>query len=118
MWYADDGVQLNYYNGGKTTLMGYLYGPGASFYVGAGLNNNKALYYRGTVVMDYQNSNRNDILPSFMGSAFIGNIGGQNNFGLIYIPPDNTRQPHEAKFSWQTGVVGYSYNGIKTAPAT
>lgn len=118
MWYADDGVQLNYYNGGKTTLMGYLYGPGASFYVGAGLNNNKALYYRGTAVMDYQNSNRNDILPSFMGSAFIGNIGGQNNFGLIYIPPDNTKQPHEAKFSWQTGVVGYSYNGIKTAPAT
>lgn len=49
--------------------MGYLYGPGASFYVGAGLNNNKALYYRGTAVMDYQNSNRNDILPSFMGSA-------------------------------------------------
>lgn len=54
----------------------------------------------------------------FMGSAFMKKIGGRNNFGLVYIPPEVTRQPHEAKFSWQTGVVGYSYNGIKTAPAT
>ena len=53
-----------------------------------------------------------------MGSAFVNNIGGANNFGLVYIPPEETKQPHEAKFSWQTGVVGYSYNGIKTAPAT
>ena len=53
-----------------------------------------------------------------MGSAFVKDITGQNNFGLVYIPPDTTKQPHEAKFSWQTGVVGYSYNGIKTAPAT
>ena len=89
MWYLDDDVMLYYKNGGNSTLMGYLYGPGAIFKVDSGL-----------------------------GGAVVKDITGQTNFGLVYIPPDTTKQPHEAKFSWQTGVVGYSYNGIKTAPAT
>lgn len=111
MWYLDDGVTMRFYNGGDTTLMGYLYGPGASFYVDAGLGGEKTMYYKKDLISK-------QILPSFMGSAFVNNIGGANNFGLVYIPPEETKQPHEAKFSWQTGVVGYSYNGIKTAPAT
>ena len=117
MWYADDGVELAYYNGGSTTLMGYLYGPGAKFKTYAGLNGDKTIFYLGNNVKNYQGNNHT-VRPSFMGSAFVGDIDGQNNFGLVYIPPEEVKQPHEAKFSWQTGVVGYSYNGIKTAPAT
>lgn len=111
MWYLDDDVMLYYKNGGNSTLMGYLYGPGAIFKVDSGLGGAKTMYYKGDLISQ-------KVLPSFMGSAFVKDITGQNNFGLVYIPPDTTKQPHEAKFSWQTGVVGYSYNGIKTAPAT
>ena len=110
MWYADAGVELNYYNGGVTTLMGYLYGPDAKFYVGAGLNGSKTINYCGVITVN--------MLPSFLGSAFVKDIDGQNNFGLVYIPPDPTKKPQEAKFNWQVGVVGYSYNGIKTAKET
>lgn len=117
MWYADDGVELAYYNGGSTTLMGYLYGPAAKFKTYAGLNGDKTIIYMGNNVKNYHGNNHT-VRPTFMGSAFVGEIQGQNNFGLVYIPPEETKQPHEAKFSWQTGVVGYSYNGIKTAPAT
>lgn len=117
MWYADDGVELAYYNGGSTTLMGYLYGPAAGFKTYAGLNGDKTIIYMGNNVKNWQGNNHT-VRPTFMGSAFVGDIQGQNNFGLVYIPPEETKQPHEAKFSWQTGVVGYSYNGIKTAPAT
>ena len=117
MWYADDGVELAYYNGGSTTLMGYLYGPAAGFKTYAGLNGDKTIIYMGNNVKNWQ-GNTHTVRPTFMGSAFVGDIQGQNNFGLVYIPPEETKQPHEAKFSWQTGVVGYSYNGIKTAPAT
>lgn len=77
----------------------------------------KDVYYNGATVKNQNNSDV-QVYCAFMGSAFVGDIFTENDFGLVYIPPEETKQPHEAKFSWQTGVVGYSYNGIKTAPAT
>lgn len=120
MWYADDGVTLQYFNGESTTLMGYLYGPGAKFTTNGGLRDadvKKDVYYNGATVKNQNNSDV-QVYCAFMGSAFVGDIFTENDFGLVYIPPEETKQPHEAKFSWQTGVVGYSYNGIKTAPVT
>jgi hypothetical protein len=117
MWYVDDGAKITIWSG-YVTLMGYLYGPGSELYEDGGLQGSRKMYYKGMWVQEYDGSSNKDVYPMFMGSAFMKKIGGRNNFGLVYIPPEVTRQPHEAKFSWQTGVVGYSYNGIKTAPAT
>lgn len=117
MWYVDDGAQITIYSG-NVSLMGYLYGPGSELYVDSGIQGAREINYNGSWVKIHDGTANKKVIPMFMGSAFMKKIGGQNNFGLVYIPPEETRQPHEAKFSWQTGVVGYSYNGIKTAPAT
>ncbi len=102
--YADEDVCLNYYNGGKGTFMGYIYGPGSVIRSNGSFNRKDVCYFGNTV-----NTSIN-----IMGSAFVRDIYVQNGFCFIYIPPVQEKESWEAKFSWQTGGVGYSNRGIKT----
>ena len=102
--YADPGVMFNFYNGGGT-FMGYIYGPGAKIYSNKGYDA-KQVYYNGVLA--------NKVCMDILGSAFVTDIDVDNEFSFVYIPRTASKDPWEAKFSWQTGGVGYSNRGIKT----
>lgn len=93
MFYVDDGAVINAYNGGDTTIMGYMYGPSAKLTSNTKCSTSKNICYEGSVV--------NNFSMDFVGSAFVGDVDVQNGYSFLYVPPVDEADPGTPTITWR-----------------
>lgn len=91
-YYIDDGVSIKIEQP-QCTIMGYMYGPTASFKANVSCGSKSTIYYDEAKV--------DNVSIDFIGSALVGDIDVSNDYSFIYVRPEDDADPGTPSITWR-----------------